>query len=141
MLILLDGNGGTPAVDRQNALITQLGYTPAEALSYLNLTDFDMDGDDDFDADDVAAINALVPELVLEIAVNGATMDIQWTSRAATRLYDLESLTDLLSGVWSAYNDGTVTYTNIPGEMVGTILSVTNAPTGSDTRFFKVIEK
>ena len=56
----LSGDGGESAADRQEVLISSHGYTSAEALAELNLTDFDLNGDDFFDAADVAIIEALV---------------------------------------------------------------------------------
>jgi hypothetical protein len=137
--LYLDGNGGDSAADRQSAVLAVLDwYTPAETLSYLNLTDFDMDGDDYFGAADVAALEALIPALALEIIANGGTIDVQWQSRTGAKLYDLESTTDL-GGAWAPYNDGETTHENLSGE-VGTVLSVPDVQSG-DVRFFKVVEK
>jgi len=56
--LYLDGDGGVDAATRQANRIA-LGDTAAEALDYLNLTDFDLDGDDTFDSVDVAAVSTL----------------------------------------------------------------------------------
>lgn len=59
----LDGNGGETAAVRQGDL-SGLG-TSAEILASLNLNDFDLTSDATFDAADVAAIQALVPNVLL----------------------------------------------------------------------------
>ncbi|QDU88901.1 hypothetical protein Pla175_22850 [Pirellulimonas nuda] len=62
--LYLDGNGGTPAVDRQNELLNTPAFNlPADVLASLNLNDFDLTGDLFFDAQDVTAIAALVVNL------------------------------------------------------------------------------
>ncbi|QDU90818.1 hypothetical protein Pla175_42310 [Pirellulimonas nuda] len=56
--LYLDGDGGATAAVRQNTL-TAAGNAAAAVLAGLNLTDFDLTGNDFFDAADVAAIAAL----------------------------------------------------------------------------------
>jgi hypothetical protein len=135
--LYLDGNGGLPAGDRQSFLVS-IGNTPAEALNLLNLTDFDMDADNDFDAADVAAINSLVPPLALVLGENGGAMRVQWSSRGASKVYDLESRTNLVSGSWAAYNDGLITYTNLTGDIEPVSIE---SDSGKDSLFFRVIER
>ena len=58
----LDGtvDGSADAATRQNDLIAS-GMTASEALIYLNLTEFDVDGDGYFDAADVVVLEGLIP--------------------------------------------------------------------------------
>jgi hypothetical protein len=79
--LYLAGDGGKTAADRQAALIAE-GFTSAQALAYLNLTEFDIDGDDDFDAADITALEALLTGYGswaanngLEIGVNDGLLD------------------------------------------------------------------
>ncbi|MCF7818492.1 MAG: hypothetical protein K9M54_11490 [Kiritimatiellales bacterium] len=58
--LYLAGDGGETATNRQD-ILTGEGFTPAQALAYLNLTDFDIDGDNDFDAADIVALEGLLP--------------------------------------------------------------------------------
>ncbi|QDU88921.1 hypothetical protein Pla175_23050 [Pirellulimonas nuda] len=57
--LYLMGDGGDPAVDRQNTLIG-LGNSSAAVLASLNLSPFDLTGNDFFDAADVAALELLI---------------------------------------------------------------------------------
>ena len=99
--LYLDGDGGETAAQRQADLIG-LGYTAAEALAVLNLTDFDIDGNDDFNAADKTAIEALIPADVVinSLTFDGAnTVNIEASSLAAGTDYYLMRETDLSSGV------------------------------------------
>jgi hypothetical protein len=129
----LAGNGGDDAVTRQNALVG-LGYTAAEALDYLNLTDFDVDGNHVFDSADVAALD-LLARPVVQASLSGGMIGLIWNGSPG-KVYDLESSTNLQGGVWEVFED----HTNIPfnaEEGVG----VTNIPSADPFRFFRVIEK
>ena len=98
--LYLDGDGGATAAQRQADLIG-LGYTAAEALAVLNLTDFDVDGNDDFNAADKTAIEALVPADVVinSLTFDGAnTVNIEASSLATGTDYYLMRETDLSSG-------------------------------------------
>jgi hypothetical protein len=130
----LAGDGGLSAVDRQNQLI-DLGYTPAEALAYLNLEMYDMDADGDFDADDVAAISAVAAPFTIQHAESGATFGIEWASLPG-KVYDIESVDSLTSTNWLAVEG----FTDIPADVSG-VTSATNIPTAELSRFFRVIEK
>ncbi|TWU28685.1 PEP-CTERM sorting domain-containing protein [Bythopirellula polymerisocia] len=75
--LYLDGNGSVSAADRQNTLIG-LGNSSADVLASLNLNDFDVTGNDFFDAADVAAIAAAVPEptslVLVGLALSAVTL-------------------------------------------------------------------
>ncbi|QHI69950.1 hypothetical protein [Tichowtungia aerotolerans] len=88
----LAGNGGDDAAARQNAMI-ELGYSAAEALDYLNLSDFDVDGNNVFDSDDVAALDLLARPFV-QASMNGGIMDLSWNG-VPGKVYDVESCTNL----------------------------------------------
>jgi hypothetical protein len=62
--LYLSGNGGDSATNRENTLINTYGFTKQQALAYLNLTAFDINGDGYFDAADVAALQAMVGTVV-----------------------------------------------------------------------------
>jgi len=98
--LYLDGDGGETAAQRQADLLT-FGYTAAEALEILNLTDFDIDGNDDFNAADKTAIEALIPADVVinNLSFGGAnTVNIEASSLAIGTSYYLMRETDLNSG-------------------------------------------
>jgi len=98
--LYLDGDGGATAADRQADLLA-FDYTAAEALEILNLTDFDIDGNDDFNAADKTAIEALIPADVVinSLTFDGAnTVNIEASSLAAGTDYYLMRETDLSSG-------------------------------------------
>jgi hypothetical protein len=136
----LDGSidGGVDAATRQAELIAQ-GMTPAEALAYLNLTDFDIDGDGTFDADDVAEIDSLLPAPELLMVMTGSdTMVFEW-SGIETKEYSIESCTSLTLTNWAVYNDGGTTYSAIPGSATGTN-TLTDVLTDGPVRFFRLIE-
>ncbi|QHI68374.1 LamG-like jellyroll fold domain-containing protein [Tichowtungia aerotolerans] len=122
------------AADRQSQLY-DLGYTAAEALAYLNLEMYDMDADNDFDADDLAAMIAIAAPFNIQLSGNGTTFDIEWASLPG-KVYDLESSASLSPAAWTPYAD----YTNIAADVSGTN-SVTDLPASELSRFFKVIEK
>jgi len=130
----LAGDGGLSAVDRQNQLIN-LGYTAAEALAYLNLGMYDMDADNDFDADDVAEISAVAQPFTIQHTGNGTAFDIEWVSLPG-KVYDTASVDSLTSTNWLAFAGST----NIPSDVSG-ITSATNISTADLSRFFRVIEK
>lgn len=134
----LDGAGGDPATVRQDALIQQ-GSTTNEALDYLNLTDFDMNGDGYFDAADVAAIDAVTPDFTLQINPTGTTTDFTWFSLPG-KIYDLESTDSLTPASWAAYDDGVTVYTNIPASGSG-VTGLPGVPDDGTARFYKMIEK
>lgn len=129
----LAGDGGDDAVTRQNALVG-LGYSAAEALDYLNLTDFDIDGDNVFDSNDVASLDVLARPFV-QVSMTGGIMDLSW-SGAPGKVYDVESCTNLLEGSWAVYGANS----DIPIG-VGGSAGVTNLPVSEDARYFRVIEK
>jgi len=133
----LDGAGGEPATNRQAILILE-GLSPEQALAFLNLTDFDIDGDGYFDAVDVGLIDALVPNLPvqLEMTLNGAMADFQWNSNGG-QLYDLESATALSNPDWQPY-DG---HTNMASSGTGSNTLNDVDLDGSSARFFRMIEK
>jgi hypothetical protein len=70
--LYLDGDGGESATNRQDTLIG-LGYTPADALVYLNLTDFDLTGDDYFDDADIDALTDLL--FTEDVVINSIVID------------------------------------------------------------------
>ena len=110
----LNGAGGDSATNRENTLINTYGYTPAQALAYLNLTAFDINGDGYFDAADVAALQALVgpvtpPTLNYSVVAPGQ-IQFNWSGA-----FKLQWATNGLSGGgWVAYPDtnNPVTVTN-----------------------------
>lgn len=137
--LYLDGNGGDSAAVRQSALI-DAGYTPAEALDYLNLTAFDLNSDGIFNEFDVGLVEAeVVGPLTLKVSGAGAALDFEWKSLVVKK-YDLEFTAGLTSPSWDAYNDGVMTYTNMPGSGTGSnILSGVLLP--GTHGFFRVSEK
>jgi len=79
----LDGSvdGGDDAATRQSVLIA-FGFTPAEALDYMNLTGYDFNGDGTYDAADITSYQGLAglvaEDVVIEsISVNGATVTVE----------------------------------------------------------------
>ena len=98
--LYLAGDGGDDAATRQAALIAD-GMTAAEALAYLNLTDFDIDSDNDFDAADVTALEALlvVPDVVIESSgFNGTSFEVQVSGLVNGTTYYLMRDSDLSDG-------------------------------------------
>ncbi|QHI68490.1 dockerin type I repeat-containing protein [Tichowtungia aerotolerans] len=136
----LDGSvdGGDDAATRIADLIAQ-GMTSAEALEYLNLTGFDLDGDGTFNADDVAAIDSLLPAPELLMVMTGSdTMAFEWEG-SDSKEYTIESCTSLILTNWAVYNDGVTTYSAIAGSATGTN-TLTGVLTDGSARFFRLIE-
>ncbi len=100
--LYLSGNGGdTPAVRMAALMAAPYNYTAEEALAALNLTQFDINDDDVFDAADVAAIEALlvVPDVVIEGAgFNGANFEVQLSGLVNGTTYYLMRDSDLSDG-------------------------------------------
>jgi len=124
--LYLDGDGGVDAATRQANRIT-LGDTAAEALDYLNLTDFDLDGDDTFDSVDVAAISTLAAgNPVIESAgFNGSNeYEVHISGLAVGTEYFLMKDIDLgnapvfdipADSVTATFNDATLIDDSVPG--------------------------
>jgi hypothetical protein len=124
--LYLDGDGGVDAATRQANRIT-LGDTAAEALDYLNLTDFDLDGDDTFDSVDVAAISTLAAgNPVIESAgFNGSNeYEVHISGLAVGTDYFLMKDIDLgnapvfdipADSVTATFNDATLIDDSVPG--------------------------
>ncbi|VGO13653.1 hypothetical protein PDESU_02210 [Pontiella desulfatans] len=131
----LAGDGGDSATNRQDILIGQ-GSTPAEALATLNLTDFDVDGDGYFDADDVTALEALlVPDPVMvQVDLIAGTLDFAWNSNDG-KTYDLHSCSSLTLNDWDAHGS----FTNIAATLPTN--SLNGVATDGLARFFRIIEK
>jgi len=137
--LYLDGDGGLPATNRQD-ILTSGSLSGAEALEALNLTDFDVDGNDTFDAADVAVIQAMATDLVtLHLVSSGGTLSFVWNCNV-DKSYDIVSTTSLTSPDWQPYNDGTTTYENIAADVFGTN-TVTGVLNVGPVRFFKILEK
>jgi hypothetical protein len=100
--LYLSGNGGDTAAARMAVLMAApYNYTAEEALAALNLTDFDIDSDNVFDAADVTALEALlvVPEVVIEGAgFNGANFEVQLSGLVNGTTYYLMRDSDLSDG-------------------------------------------
>ena len=98
--LYLDGDSGATAADRQADMIA-FGYSDVDALAVLNLTDFDVDGNKDFNAADKTAIEALIPaDVVINSLTFGGpnTVNIEASSLASGTDYYLMRETDLSSG-------------------------------------------
>ena len=109
-------------------------------MAYLNLTDFDVNGDMTFDADDVSSIQALAIPLELDISIDGASsLSFGWRSINGKQ-YDLESGTSLVDSNWAVYNDGATTYANINASGSGSN-TLSGVESDGAVRFFRVIEK
>ena len=109
-------DGGTSATNRENTLINTYGFTTNQALAYLNLTAFDVNGDGYFNAADVAALQALVgsatPPTLNYSAATPGQMQFSWSGS-----YKLQWLTNsagLQAGGWVNYpnTNNPVTVTN-----------------------------
>jgi hypothetical protein len=104
----LNGNGGESATNRENALINTYGYTPQQALAYLNLTAFDINGNNYFDASDVAALQAIVgpvtPPTLNYTVVAPGQIQFDWTG-AFKLQWQTNALSTGLSGTWVDYPD------------------------------------
>lgn len=112
----LNGNGGDSATNRENTLINTYGFTTNQALAYLNLSSFDINGNGYFDASDVAALQAIVgpatsPTLNYSVVAPGQ-IQFNWSGA-----YKLQWLTNSLSvGLQTNVSNGWVDYpdTNNP---------------------------
>ncbi len=135
----LDGSidGGPSAEARQNALIAQ-GYSAAEALAYLNLTDYDFNGDETFDAADVTAYQALLAEEE-DVVINGITVDgsgnvtVEVGGLLPGKVYFLKR--DASLTIAPAFED--IADSVLAGD-VSAILTDTNAPSGA--AFYRVTD-
>ncbi|MDG1301160.1 MAG: hypothetical protein P8R37_06185 [Opitutae bacterium] len=100
--LYLSGNGGDTAAARMAVLMAApYNYTAEEALAALNLTDFDIDSDNDFDAADVTALEALlvVPDVVIESSgFNGTSFEVQVSGLVNGTTYYLMRDSDLSDG-------------------------------------------
>ena len=109
----LDGSvdGGASATNRENTLINTYGFTTNQALVYLNLAAFDINGDGYFNAADVAALQALVvvappPLNYSRVAPN--QIQFNWSGA-----FKLQWLTNALSvGLRTNVSNGWVYYPN-----------------------------
>ncbi|VGO13649.1 hypothetical protein PDESU_02206 [Pontiella desulfatans] len=131
----LAGDGGETATNRQAVLIAQ-GSTPVEALTALNLTDFDVNGDGYFDAGDVTALEALlVPDPVaVQVEFSAGMLNFVWNSNDG-KTYDLESCDNLSFTNWTPHGS----HTNMSAaELTNTIIGVS---ADDPVRFFRIIEK
>jgi len=134
----LDGSvdGGDDAATRIAGKIAD-GLTDAEALEFLNLTVFDVNGDDDFTAADVAAIEAnIVPLSITSGVMDGSgdfvvTVDVS-SLDAGTTLYLKRSENLVLDPAFSVEVDSGVT---AGSELV---MTDTNAPAGQ--AFYQVTD-
>ena len=131
----LDGSidGGDDAVTRQDAEIAN-GNTAAEALALLNLIDFDIDGDDTFDAADVTALEALVEPLMLETAgMDGSgNFEVDVSGMTPGTTHYLKRSTDLVTGAFDTTVD-----TLTPASAAATMTDA-NPPAGA--AFYKVTD-
>ena len=131
----LDGtiDGGDDAVTRQDAEIAN-GNTAAEALALLNLIDFDIDGDDTFDAADVTALEALVEPLMLGTAgMDGSgNFEVDVSGMTPGTTHYLKRSTDLVDGAFDTTVD-----TLTPASAAATMTD-TNPPAGA--AFYKVTD-
>ena len=100
--LYLSGNGGDTVAARMAVLMAApYNYTAEEALAALNLTDFDIDSDNDFDAADVTALEALlvVPDVVIESSgFNGTSFEVQVSGLVNGTTYYLMRDSDLSDG-------------------------------------------
>jgi hypothetical protein len=121
--LYLDGDGGDSATNRQNTLINDYGFTPADALVYLNLSEFDIDGDDYFDAADITALEALLASPVIDsitidglghvsVEVSGLTVGTQYYLEFDTDLTDVPVFDVTVDSVIAGSSVETFTDTN-----------------------------
>ena len=107
----LDGSidGGSSATNRQNILIAS-GMTAVEALTALNLAEFDINGDGTFNVDDITALEVLVSveleKKLVMVRADGAVYTSQMGS--FNPVFEVD-LTDGASVVASA-SDGSTVY-------------------------------
>ena len=129
----LDGSidGGASATNRENMLISTYGFTTNQALAYLNLTKFDINGNGYFDASDVAALQAMVvttPPTLNYSVVAPNQIQFNWSGA-----FKLQWLTNTLSsGLQTNVSNGWVYYPNTNNPV-----TVTNHQT-IPTAFFRL---
>ena len=133
----LDGtvDGSADAATRQNDLIAS-GMTASEALIYLNLTEFDVDGDGYFDAADVVVLEGLIP---VPPVVDSAGLDgsgdfaVQVSGLEIGTEYFLMKDTDLSDGaVFDVVADSVTA--------ASTTETLTDVDAGSDQAFYQVTD-
>jgi len=133
----LDGtvDGSADAATRQNDLIAS-GMTSNEALAYLNLTEFDVDGDGYFDAADVVVLEGLIPvPPVLDSAVLNGSGDfvVQVSGLEIGTEYFLMKDTDLSDGAVFDVVAASVTASS-------TTETLTDVDADSDQAFYQVTD-
>ena len=135
--LYLSGNGGDTAAARMAVLMAApYNYTAEEALAALNLTDFDIDSDNDFDAADVTALEALlvVPDVVIESSgFNGTSFEVQVSGLVNGTTYYLMRDSDLSDGA-----DFTTEADSVTAASDTAILSDDAAP--ADQAFYRVTD-
>lgn len=135
--LYLSGNGGNTAAARMAVLMAApYNYTAEEALAALNLTDFDIDSDNDFDAADVTALEALlvVPDVVIESSgFNGTSFEVQVSGLVNGTTYYLMRDSDLSDGA-----DFTTEADSVEASSDTATLSDDNPP--ADQAFYRVTD-
>ena len=110
-LSYLDGSidGGDGAVTRQNMNIAD-GMTTNEALTALNLTEFDYDGNGFFDAADVIALADNFPLRIENMAMSGSGhFEVDVVNMRPGTEYKLMKATDLVNGSFDVEVDSVTT--------------------------------
>lgn len=137
----LDGSidGGLTAASRVANLMVQ-GMMEAEALEYLNLTEFDYNGDGTFDAQDVSDLEGDLYSIpVLSMVSEGTNLTFVWNSNEGL-LYDLVATNDLVAGgavsSWPVYRG----YEGIAADASRTNALV-DVPVSDGHMFFALIEE
>jgi hypothetical protein len=130
----LDGSidGGPDAATRQ-ALVIAEGNTPAEALAYLNLTEFDLNGDDTFDAADIAILEAMFIPVIQSAVMNGSghfSVEVSGLMDGAT--YYLMKKTDLTAPTFDVVADTVTAGANTE--------TMTDTNTVSEQAFYRVTD-
>ncbi|NNM30642.1 MAG: hypothetical protein HKO57_14065, partial [Akkermansiaceae bacterium] len=92
---------------------------------------------------DVLTVSSALPDpLVLNISESGGTLEFEWNSLPGMQ-YDLLSSTDPEAendpSLWAPYNDGTMTYEDIPAS--GTSTTLTGVQKVGPVRFFTLTEE
>jgi len=132
----LDGSvdGGDDAAMRQSDLLA-FGFSPAEVLDLLNLTDYDFNGDGTYNAADITFYQALVAEdVVIEnISVDGATVTIEIGGLVVGKQYYL-----MRDGDLSAAPEFDVVADSVTAASTDETLTDTSAPTGE--AFYRVTD-
>ena len=133
---LEDRYGGDPAAVRQAAL-TDAGLTGAEALAFLNLVEFDINGDDTFDIADITALSESFP--TPEPTINSYVLDgpgnvtVQAGNLLPGKQYYLKRDTDLVNApVFDVVVDSVITLADTA------TLTDTNAP--ADKAFYRITD-